>query len=111
MPLKSAMMMAARQEMAEKPAPATGLGGLMRATSNIGVDCWDSLRKAAANGDAECCLGILTAEGMSVNAADPEGTTPLMIAVERGNHELVSALPVMTIFQPQSVPEDNTLVD
>lgn len=83
------MKLAARQEM-QDPAPEKF--DVFRASANLGADNWASLRKAAENKDTDAALGIIEAGGMGVNAQDPTGKTPLMIAVEHGNHAMVEAL-------------------
>jgi len=52
----------------------------------------DSLRDAIAAKDVDCALAILTAPGVSLNLQDPTGKTPLMFAVEHGDHAMVEAL-------------------
>ena len=52
----------------------------------------DELRDAIAAKDVDCALAILTAPGVSLNLQDPTGKTPLMFAVEHGDHAMVEAL-------------------
>eukprot|EP00656_Telonema_subtile_P055055 TRINITY_DN8407_c0_g1_i1.p1 TRINITY_DN8407_c0_g1~~TRINITY_DN8407_c0_g1_i1.p1 ORF type:complete len:422 (-),score=103.64 TRINITY_DN8407_c0_g1_i1:79-1344(-) len=86
--MKSAMMLAARQEMDPKPAKFN----MARAATLVAGDSWESLDKAIRSHDVEGTIGILTASGMSVNAQDADGKTPLMLAVEHGDHAITHEL-------------------
>ncbi|MBZ5577915.1 MAG: ankyrin repeat domain-containing protein [Acidobacteriia bacterium] len=65
---------------------------LLAAPAALPTDPSRALLDAAESGDGATAIGLLAVKGVNVNAAQPDGTTPLMYASANGDLGLVRAL-------------------
>ena len=83
---ESALMMAAlKGEMA-------GIRTLLARGAKVNQPGWSALHYAASGTDASEAVRLLLEKGADVNAASPNGSTPLMMAAQYGSEDSVKLL-------------------
>ena len=71
---------------------ALGVLSLAAAAASVAADAPQSLVDLIRAGQRDAVMAAITSPDIDVNAADPDGSTPLMWATYRVDHEMVQAL-------------------